>query len=107
MKMKTLATLAVSGLMAASFAYVVPAFADDSDSIDGSAPMQLAMGEDTGNAAAPETFASNSSENATNNTSNSVGNLSDNSSTANVAGAQPAQGNESGTPDVASGDDDY
>lgn len=103
MKLKTLAVLAVSGLMAASLAYVMPAFAEDSGDIDGSAPMQLAMGDDTGSASDSSTATADNSAATTDNSSNGAS-ASNNSSSNNTNNANPDQG---GTPDVASGDDDY
>lgn len=102
MKMKTLAMLAVSGLMAASIAYVLPAFAEDAaNDIDGSVPMQLAMGDDTG---ASDSSASDSNSGATD-SGNSAGSSSDSSS----GGAAPtAASNAGATSDQpAQGDDDY
>ncbi|HTM63363.1 MAG TPA: hypothetical protein VL360_02535 [Gammaproteobacteria bacterium] len=97
MNMKTFAVMAASGLMAASLAYVVPAFADDlADDIDGAAPMQLAMADDTGSS---DSSTSDSSSGATDNSSNSSSSSSSDSSSssANTSGAtsdQPAQGDD-------------
>lgn len=96
MKVKSLAMLAASGLMAASLAYVMPAFAEEVDEMD-AGPMQLALGDDS----TPRTpDASANAENAAGDAS--AANNSANA--ANPAGNAPA---EQGTPDVASGDDDY
>lgn len=104
MKMKTFAMLAASGLMAASIAYVLPAFAEDSvNDIDGSAPMQLAMGDDapadnnTPDANSGATDSSGNSNTSSNNMDNSSGTAPASPSAANNTGAtsdQPAQGDD-------------
>lgn len=97
MKLKSMAVFVVSGLMAASLAYVLPAFAEDFDDIDGSAPMQLAMGDDSDSA-------SDSSAAATDNSAAPADKGSDAS---NAAPSSDTSSKDQGTPDVASGDDDY
>lgn len=96
MKLKTMAVLAVSGLMAASLAYVLPAFAEDANDIDGSAPMQLAMADDSNSAADSSATPADSSANPV-----------DKSGDASGANGSSSSSNDQGTPDVASGDDDY
>jgi hypothetical protein len=101
MKVKSLAMLAASGLMAASLVYVVPAFAEEVDEID-AGPMQLALADDS-TPRTPDASAANNAENAVNPAEN-TNTASNNSAGVNPASANPA---EQGTPDVASGDDDY
>lgn len=96
MKMKSLAVMAASGLMAASLAYVVPAFAEDpADEIDGAAPMQLAMADDAGST---DSSSSDISSAAATDTSNASGSATGSASgTPNTSGAtsdQPAQGDD-------------
>lgn len=96
MKMKTFAMLAASGLMAASLAYVLPAFAEDANDIDGAAPMQLAMGDD---AAADSGTSDGGSNTMDNNTGSGAGSAATTAPSAsnNAAGAtsdQPAQGDD-------------
>lgn len=102
MKMKTFAMLAASGLMAASIAYVLPAFAEDGvNDIDGSAPMQLAMGDD----APADNNASDGNAPAASDGSSSSSNSMDSSS---AAPAAPPAANSGATSDQpAQGDDDY
>lgn len=104
MKMKTFAMLAASGLMAASIAYVLPAFAEDGvNDIDGSAPMQLAMGDD----APADNNASDGNAPAASDGSSSSSNSMDNSSAA-APTAGPSAANSGATSDQpAQGDDDY
>ncbi|RDI42714.1 hypothetical protein [Aquicella lusitana] len=80
MKMKSFAMLAMSGLLAASVAYVAPAMADDSsDTNVGS--LQSAP-----------------SDSAMQNQGSSQNDMSANGS---------SSGSDEGTPDTATGDDDY
>lgn len=118
MKMKTMAMLAAGGLMAASLAFITPAFAEDGFE-DGMAPQQLAM-NDSGNTmqgdlgpSANETQAGRFDTAANNQQDNAPANQQQNlnaqqpqpqamnqSSQANAATDQP-------TADVASGDEDF
>lgn len=112
MRMKTMTLLAVSGLMAASLAYVIPAFAEDIGDIDGEAPMQLAMGEDAGSAAndnnAGNTASTPADGTAAGTDSSSNGADSSNSSSnPGPSSSNATSADQQGTPDVASGDDDY
>ena len=97
MRMKSFAMLAMSGLLAASLVYVAPAVADDNTS-----------GNTGATQAAP---ADNSTQNQNNATSGNIG--SDNSG---MSGTQSPSDNNSnssgsssdeGSPDQATGDDDY
>ena len=97
MKLKTLATLTVSGLMAASLAYVMPAFAEEGEDIE-AAPMQMAMADD----ATPRTPDINAG-----NTAADAANHAVSASNANNAATPTGDQQGQGTPDVASGDDDY
>ena len=122
MKMKTMAMLAASGLMAASLAFITPALAEDGFE-DGMAPQQLAMADTSGSAMqgdlgpnANETQAGRF-ETAANNQDRAPANQQQNinaqqpqaqamnqaSQAANVA--SPA--NDQPTADVASGDEDF
>jgi hypothetical protein len=85
MKMKSLAMLAMSGLLAASFAYVAPAMADD---MSNSGQSTQAPSDNTQNnvGATPS--------------DNSMGGNS-NSNTGNTGST------DEGSPDTATGDDDY
>lgn len=104
MRMKTMTLLAVSGLMAASLAYVIPAFAEDAGDIDGEAPMQLAMGDDT--AAATDNGTGNAA--GTPADSSAAGaDSSSNGSNPGPSSSSATSADQQGTPDVASGDDDY
>lgn len=86
MKMKSLAMVAISGLIAAfSLAYVAPALADDTSNPSMQAPANTSQGTDTQNS------------NGSSPTDNSTNNGTDN----NAAGA------DQGSPDTATGDDDY
>ncbi len=139
MKMKTLAMLAASGLMAASLAYVVPAYADDENMelAMNDQPMTLADNGDnssmgmpqpdsgtmsqgaTGGAAEAGNANSANSANSASNTSNAANANSNaingstttasntNASNASNTNNANTQNNDQGTPDVASGDDDY
>lgn len=82
MKTKSLAMVAASALLAASFAYIAPAIADDT------------TGQST---QAPSSDASTPNSGSTDNTMNN--NSTDNSSN--------TSGTDQGTPDTATGDDDY
>jgi hypothetical protein len=136
MKIKSLAMLAASGLMAASLAYVMPAYADDefsdvaltadqgasdnnpagTDNMPGTGSANSnpstnnAMGNNAGNntganAGAATGTTGNSGTNGANGTSGTNGGLTGGPSASNNTGAAlPA---DQGTPDVASGDDDY
>jgi hypothetical protein len=123
MKIKSLAMLAASGLMAASLAYVVPASAAPEDEFndatltaDQSTPSDVSSSQDvtsgdaantTGNATGSSAANSVSSEaNGNGNTGGSdapAGAVSGDSSASNTSNSP----SEPGTPDVASGDDDY
>ncbi len=124
MKLKTLATIAASGLMAASFAYVVPAYAEEfSGDEEVMAPQQLALADNSSaSSGLPGDVGGgmNNTNNSGNNTgANNAGNNSANrmgtATSANAAsttspaasGNTVTPNNEQGTPDVASGDDDY
>lgn len=99
MKMKSLAVLAATGLLAASFAYVVPAYADDE-------PFDLAMNDQpaTGveNGAARQDVAGNN-----NAAMADAGNAAQNAAPANPVANNGMSNQDQGQPDVASGDDDY
>jgi hypothetical protein len=90
MKMKSLAMIAMSGLVAASFAYVAPALADDMNNgtTDSSQP-----------SAAPENAMQNQGNTSQDN-NNSGATQGDNANTGS---------SDEGSPDTAtgSGDDDY
>jgi hypothetical protein len=85
MKIKSLAMFAMSGLLAASIAYVAPAMAADDNDM-GQSSQQAADAQNSGD------------QGATTNDSSSTGNSnsSSNSSTS-----------DQGSPDTATGDDDY
>lgn len=86
MKMKSLAMLAISGALAASFAYVAPAMADDTSNNGQS--MQAPSDNGMQNNSSQNT-GSSPSDNSMNNNSNST------------------SGSDEGSPDTATGDDDY
>lgn len=92
MKTKTFAMLTMTGLLAASIAYVTPALADDSSN-SGSAT-QAAPADGSQNNAAPNIGADNmgGTPNQTDSNSSSSSSSSDDSS---------------GSPDQATGDEDY
>lgn len=104
MRLKTMTLLAVSGLMAASLAYVIPAFAEDVGDIDGEAPMQLAMGDDA--PAAADNGAGNAAGTPADSSSNGA-DSSTNGSNPGPSSSNATSADQQGTPDVASGDDDY
>ena len=91
MKMKSFAMLASSGLLAGYIAYITPAMADYT------------------NASNPSMQQSNPADNAgqnmadPNNTSNSDQNMNDNSNN----NSSNNNSDQQGTPDTATGDDDY
>lgn len=87
MNMKSFAMLIVSGLLAASIAYIAPAIADDS-TMDG---IQMS---------ADNTMQNNGSTNDSNMNNNTSG---DHSNPSNA----DANSSDQGTPDTATGDDDY
>lgn len=102
MKMKRFAMLAASGLMVASLAHVVPAYAAEfSDDEVMGAPQQLTLADNSSTSNRME--APNENNGAVRNDvlANAPQSTTDTNSTANTAG------NEQATPDVASGDDDY
>ena len=115
MKMKTLAMLAASGLLAVSLAHIAPAFAEDGFD-DGMGGQQLAMA-DTGASQIPSD-AINGNENVQPGRMDTASNTSANSNTNNVTSATgpaptggqnpaPTANNDQPVPDVASGDEDY
>ena len=81
MKMKSFAALAMSGLLAASFAYVAPAMADDMSNSNGMSSMP-----------APSDNGMPNSGNPTETSPSSMNNVGS---------------SDEGTPDTATGDDDY
>lgn len=99
MKIKTLAVLAASGLMAASIAYVVPAFAEES--FDEASAMQLAMADDNSGAASTDNSASSSDNAASSDKTDSSSNGS------NTSGSSGSGSDQGSTPDVPTGDDDF
>lgn len=117
MKMKTMAMLAAGGLMAASLAFITPAFAEDGFE-DGMAPQQLAMNDagtsmqgDMGNASdvqQPARFETASNETAANNPN---ANVQQQPQQQQPQGTQTPQANvatsDQPTADVASGDEDF
>lgn len=104
MRLKTMTLLAVSGLMAASLAYVIPAFAEDAGDIDGEVPMQIAMGDDA--ATANDTGAGTTASTPADGTAAGA-DSSSNGSNPGPSSSNTTSTDQQGTPDVASGDDDY
>jgi hypothetical protein len=94
MKMKSFALLAMPVLLAASFAYTAPVFADDMDAMNNDNPMLA------------ENDVQNQNNMMNNNNSNSMGN-NYNNSTNNNTNSNP--NSDEGSPDTApsNGDDDY
>lgn len=107
MKMKSFAMFALSGLLAASFAYVAPAMADDSN--DQSMPMF------SDNNDQDQTFnlADNSSTQGAdsamqNQDSSTTGSTSDSNATSgNATSGGSTSSSDEATPDAATGEDDY
>lgn len=95
MKTKSFAMLAMTGLVAASIAYVAPALADDSSST-GSAMQAPADG---------------SQNNATNNIGadnmGGASNQTDSNNNANSNAGSSSSSDDSSSPDQATGDEDY
>ncbi len=91
MKIRSLAILAMAGFLAASFSYIAPAFADDTSMSDGSG---------TGSQD-PSSMGS-----ATDNAGSAAGQTQDSSSGTTDAGST-SLGSNDGSPDTATGDDDY
>ena len=99
MKMKSFAMLAMSGLMATSIAYVAPAMAEDDTGSNGGQSMQ--------------TPSDNGMQNPGGNNQNNPGSLNDSSSdnsndmnnSNNMGGS--SNSTDEGSPDTATGDDDY
>lgn len=103
MKLKTLAVLAASGLMAASLTHAAPAestAAADDFSAD-TQTMQMASADDSTPSASDQVANSSNSVNTASNADGSNGSGNSNSTSANGSGS------DQGTPDVASGDDDF
>ena len=90
MKMKSFAMIALSGLLAASFTYVSPAMADDANTNSNGQSMQSAPSDN----GTPSQQGDSSSSSETTNNSN-TGSSSNTGST------------DEGSPDTATGDDDY
>lgn len=87
MKMKSIAMLAMSGLLAASIAYTVPAMAEEENL--GQLPSDIGMTEDSG-------------------TQTSANSAADTTAATSDTAASPGEdGAAAGTPDTATGDDDY
>ena len=93
MRMKTFAMLTMSGLLAASLAYVAPALADDSSS----------------NGAAMQGTGDGSQNNATNNIgADSMAGTSNQTDSSGSSGSSSSSSDEGSSPDQATGDEgDY
>lgn len=99
MKMKSIAMLAASGLLAASIGYSLPAFADDATDV-----AQSAQSADiTDDAGAMVQADNSSSSSADSSSANAMGS----STSANAADSSSANGADQGSADTATGDDDY
>ena len=101
MKTKSIAMLAMSGLLAASIAYVAPAVAEESSS---SMPMEQMLADNSGAGSPMQAPTDDASQGQ----SGGSASQSDSSSTSNAsASSDAAPSNDQGTPDTATGDDDY
>lgn len=90
MKMKSLAMLAMSGFVAASVAYVAPALADDAS---------------TGQAM--QSPADNAMQSPGDNNGGQSGNAQNNVGSAQDMSSPSSNSDDAGSPDTATGDDDY
>ena len=93
MKIKSFAMLAMSGLVAASFAYIAPAMADDSSNMGGTT--------DQSTQAAPSQSTPSDNNMQNQNNSGSSSDMNSGSSSSSSTGSDEA------SPDTATGDDDY
>ncbi len=96
MNMKSFAIVAVSGLLAASLAYVAPAMADDMSN-NGTTMQAPADNSNPGGAGA--------SQGGDNNMGNNGG--TGGSSDQGATGSSGNNNSDQGSPDTATGDDDY
>jgi hypothetical protein len=91
MKMKSFAMLALSGLLTASLAYIAPAMAEDMNN-NGSTMQQAPSDTNSG---------AGSSQGSDN-----MGGSNDQNNSGGAAGSQGSSSDQ-GSPDTATGDDDY
>src|SRR5262245_24340149 len=110
MKMKSFAMLALSGLLAASCAYVAPAMADDTNM---AAPSMQPPADSTPNSNIMQGLSQNDSTyntpaDTTDNASDNTGTDQSNPNAQNNPNNNPsANPSDEGGPDTATGDDDY
>lgn len=95
MNIKSFAMLAMSGLLAASCAYIAPAMADDTSTPSSGQSMQ-----------APADNSAQSGNGMQNNGSSQGDMNSNNNGGSNSSGSSSSSSDE-GSPDTATGDDDY
>jgi hypothetical protein len=106
MKIKSFAMLALSGLLAASCAYIAPAMADDANM----GPSMQPPADSTPNSNAMQGLSQNDNQyGPSDNNSGTSDNMSDNSSNDQSTSNNNPSANPSdeGGPDTATGDDDY
>jgi hypothetical protein len=96
MKMKSFAVLALSGLLTASFVYVAPAMAQD---MNNNGSTMQAPSDNTGNSSAAGMSQGNGSEQG-------AASATDQNGTNGSNGTNPGS-TDQGSPDTATGDDDY
>jgi hypothetical protein len=107
MKTKSFAMLAASGLLIASTLYIAPAMADE---FSNEMPMEQTLA-DNSNSSGSSTIGA--LDNSTSNQSNSTSQQNDSSSASqqnndsNNSNNSNSTGNDEGSPDTATGDDDY
>jgi hypothetical protein len=93
MKMKSFAMLAMSGLLATSFGYVAKAMAEGDASSNNGQSMQTVPSD-------------NNMQNPGSSSQNNSGSSSDMNNNSNNNGSS-SSGTDEGSPDTATGDDDY
>ena len=104
MKMKSLAALGMAGLLAATVVYVTPAMADDAAD---AAAMPNPAGMDQIASASDNSMQQNDDSQSNDNSSSSSTN-NDNAATPPDNNSAPSAGSsDPGSPDTATGDDDY
>lgn len=106
MKKKSLVMLAVSGALATSMFYALPAIADDTIDANSDEPLQILA--DNGMQTDMNTNGADSNMHGGADTNNTTPpNTSTNLDTSTPQNQQSTSGNDAGSPDTATGDDDY
>lgn len=97
MNTKSFALVAVTGVVAAAMAYAVPALAD---TVGSELPMEQTLADNSSNSSMPSSGDNNGMQNPSGSAAQSDNNIGS-------SGTSSQTNTDEGTPDTATGDDDY